>query len=158
MNDKIQLWMELCELQHRYVSALDNDQLEAWTEFFTEDCRYEIIPKENADLDLPAPVIYCRNRKMLRDRVISLRNANIFEGHTYRHMTSGLVITGVDGDAVSTTSSYVVVITGQSGESGVYQAGCYQDEAVRVDGEWRYRRKRVVYDTLRVQTLLATPI
>jgi anthranilate 1,2-dioxygenase small subunit len=29
---------------------------------------------------------------------------------------------------------------------------------VRVDGEWRYRRKRVVYDTLRVQTLLATPI
>ena len=158
MDERMQLWMELCELQHRYVSALDNDQLEAWTEFFTEDCRYEIIPKENADMDLPATVIYCRNRKMLRDRVLALRNASIYEGHTYRHMTSGLVITGNQDGVVTSTSSYVVVITGQAGESSVYQAGCYQDETVKVDGAWRYRRKRAVYDTSRVQTLLATPI
>lgn len=158
MNTKLQLWLELSELQARYVSTLDSLQLEAWTEFFTEDCRYEIIPKENVDAGLPAPVVYCRNRKMLRDRVLSLRHANIYEGHTYRHMTSGLVITGQAGDVVTTTSSYVVVITGQAGESNVYQAGTYLDELVRVEGEWRYRQKRVVYDTLRVQTLLATPI
>lgn len=158
MNAKLQLWLELSELQARYVSTLDSLQLEAWTEFFTEDCRYEIIPKENVDAGLPAPVVYCRNRKMLRDRVLSLRHANIYEGHTYRHMTSGLVITGHDGEVVTTTSSYVVVITGQAGESNVYQAGTYFDELLRVDGEWRYRQKRVVFDTLRVQTLLATPI
>lgn len=158
MNTQLQLWLELSELQARYVSALDSLQLEAWTEFFTEDCRYEIIPKENVDAGLPAPVVYCRNRKMLRDRVLSLRHANIYEGHTYRHMTSGLVITRQDGDVVCTTSSYVVVITGQAGESSVYQAGTYLDELVRVDGAWRYRQKRVVYDTSRVQTLLATPI
>src|SRR5689334_16873359 len=119
MNANLQLWLELSELQARYVSALDSNQLEAWTEFFTEDCRYEIVPKENADAGLPAPVIYCRNRRMLRDRVLSLRHANIYEGHTYRHMTSGLVVTGSDGDAIRTTSSYVVVITGQAGESSV---------------------------------------
>jgi anthranilate 1,2-dioxygenase small subunit len=158
MNDRLQRWMELCELQHRYVSALDNNQLEAWPDFFTEDCLYEIIPKENFDAGLPAPVIYCRNRGMLRDRVVSLRNANIFEAHTYRHMTGGLVISNADADIVEAISSYAVVITGQKGESEIYQAGCYHDEIVKIDGEWRYRKKRVVYDTLRVQTLLATPV
>ena len=157
-GERLQLWMELSELQARYVSALDNNQLEAWTEFFTEDCRYEIIPKENVDAGLPAPVVYCRNRKMLRDRVLSLRHANIFEGHTYRHMTSGLIVTSNDGEAITTTSSYVVVVTGQNGDSNVYQAGIYQDELVRMNGALRYRKKRVVFDTLRVQTLLATPI
>ena len=146
MDERLLLWLELSELQHRYVSALDNDRLEAWAEFFTEDCRYEIIPKENVDAGLPAPIIYCRNRGMLRDRVVSLRNANIFEGHTYRHMVSGLVVEGVEGGTVRTRSNYVVVITGQAGESSVYQAGCYEDELVRVEGEWRYRSKRVVYD------------
>jgi anthranilate 1,2-dioxygenase small subunit len=158
MNKKLELWIELSELQGRYVSALDDGRLEEWPKFFTEDCRYEIIPKENFDQGLPAPVIYCRNRKMLRDRVISLRNANIFEGHTYRHMTSGLVISEVNENTVTTTSSYVVVITGQTGDSNIYQAGSYHDEVVLVDGVWLYRSKRVVYDTLRVQTLLATPI
>ena len=54
MDERLLLWLELSELQHRYVSALDNDRLEAWAEFFTEDCRYEIIPKENVDAGLPA--------------------------------------------------------------------------------------------------------
>jgi anthranilate 1,2-dioxygenase small subunit len=59
---------------------------------------------------------------------------------------------------VTTESSYIVVITNQAGESSLYQAGRYLDEVTLQDGEWRYRSKRVVYDTLRVATLLATPI
>ncbi len=37
MNEKLQLWFELSELQHRYVNTIDSDQLEAWPDFFTED-------------------------------------------------------------------------------------------------------------------------
>lgn len=157
-QDRLQLWTELLELQHRYVSALDNNRLEDWPGFFVEEGRYEIIPKENFDAGFPAPIMYCRNAGMLRDRVLSLRNANIFEDHVYRHSTSGLVITSVVDGVVHTQSSYIVVITNQAGDSSVYQAGTYLDEAVQLDGEWRYRSKRVVYDTSRVATLLATPI
>lgn len=157
-QERLQLWMELLELQHRYVSALDNNRLEDWPGFFVEEGRYEIIPKENVDAGFPAPIMYCRNAGMLRDRVLSLRNANIFEDHVYRHSTSGLVITAAADGVVHTQSSYIVVITNQAGDSSVYQAGTYFDEVVRLDGEWRYRSKRVVYDTARVATLLATPI
>jgi anthranilate 1,2-dioxygenase small subunit len=152
------LWFELHQLQQAYTSALDNDRLESWPEFFTDDCLYEIIPRENADAGLPIGIIYCDSKKMLRDRVLSLRHANIFEAHTYRHMTSGLVFALQDDGSVVAESSYVVVQTLQNGESFVYQAGCYRDRLVHTDGGWKYAQKRVIYDTSRVATLLATPI
>jgi anthranilate 1,2-dioxygenase small subunit len=40
----------------------------------------------------------------------------------------------------------------------VFQAGRYVDRIVRTLDGWRYASKRVIYDTSRVQTLLATPI
>lgn len=154
----MQLWFEIYQLQERYCAALDNDRLEEWATLFTEDCLYEIVPKENADMGLPIGLIYCDNQRMLRDRVLSLRHASIFEEHSCRHMTSGLVITPVDADTVQAESSYVVVQTRTNGESFVYQAGRYLDKVVRTPAGWRYRQRRVIYDTSRVQTLLATPI
>ncbi len=157
--DKMKLWFEINELQQAYVAALDNDRLEVWPSFFTEDARYEIIPRENFDEGLPAPIMLCTNARMIRDRVLSLRHANIYEKHAYRHMTSGLSIAPQADGSVHAESSYVVIITGQAGESSVYQAGRYLDVIVQGDdGTWRYRSKRVVYDTSRVATLLATPI
>ncbi|GAB7546895.1 anthranilate 1,2-dioxygenase small subunit AndAd [Cupriavidus sp. 8B] len=154
----MKLWFDLYMLQNQYINALDNDRLEDWPAFFTEDCLYEIVPRENADAGLPVGIIYCSNQRMLRDRVVSLRNANIFEEHSYRHMVSGLVILNQSADVVETQSSYIVVQTRTDGESFVYQAGRYLDRVVRRDGQWRYAAKRVIYDTSRVQTLLATPI
>jgi len=157
-QDTMLLWFELHQLQERYVALLDGDRLEEWPDLFTEDGRYEIVPKENADMGLPIGLIHCDNRRMLRDRVTSLRHANIYEAHSYRHMTSGLLITPQDDGTAKMESSYVVVQTRTNGESAVYQAGRYLDHVVRTPDGWRYQEKRVVYDTSRVQTLLATPI
>ena len=154
----IQLWFEIYQLQEQYCAAVDNDRLEEWASLFTEDCLYEIVPKENADAGLPIGLIYCDNQRMLRDRVLSLRHASIYDAHTNRHMTSGLMIQPVDSDTVTAESSYVVIQTRTNGESFMYQAGRYLDRIVRTPAGWRYQQRHVVYDTLRVQTLLATPI
>ena len=156
--EAMKLWFELHMLQDQYINNLDNDRLEAWPTLFTEDCLYEIVPKENADMGLPIGIIYCTNQKMLRDRVVSLRNANIFEEHSYRHMTSGLCVMAEKDGVIETESNYVVIQTRTDGESNVYQVGKYYDKVVRTDAGLRYRSKRVIYDTSRVQTLLATPI
>lgn len=156
--ERMTLWFELNDLQEAYVSVLDNDRLEDWPALFVEDCEYAILPKENADMGLPAGIMWCNNQRMLRDRIVSLRNANIFEAHTYRHMTSGLRITPLDADTVDMTASYVVIQTRVDGVSEVYQAGRYEDRVVRTPEGWRYAKKRVIYDSSRVQTLLATPI
>ena len=158
ISEDMTLWYEMHRLQERYVGTIDADRLEEWPDLFTEDCVYEIVPKENADLGLPIGVMHCFGRAMLSDRITSLRKANVFEPHTYRHTTSGLELVQVDGDTIEMQSNYVVVQTLTNGESRVYQAGRYVDKIVRTPQGWRYQRKRVIYDTLRVPTLLVTPI
>jgi anthranilate 1,2-dioxygenase small subunit len=102
--------------------------------------------------------MHCFGRAMMRDRVVSLRKANVFEPHTYRHMTSGLEFTWIDAQTIDMRSNYLVVQTLTDGESRVFQAGCYLDRVVRTREGWRYQLKRAVYDTSRVQTLLVTPV
>jgi anthranilate 1,2-dioxygenase small subunit len=152
------LRQELLALQDEYIAALDTDALELWPEMFVDDCLYEIIPKENEDLGLPAPVIYCEGKAMLRDRVVSLRNANIFQPATYRHFISGLSFAARDDGAIDTKCSYLVINTSQLGQSMVYQTGRYHDVVVRDGDRWRFKSKRAIYDTSRIQTALAIPI
>lgn len=155
---EVMLWFDLYRLQERYVTVIDSDRLEEWPELFTDDGIYEIVPKENVDLGLSLGIMHCFGRPMMRDRIVSLRKANVFEPHTYRHLTSGLELTLVDADAVETQSNYVVVQTLTDGVSRVYQAGRYFDRVVRTVRGWRYQSKRAVYDTSRVPTLLVTPV
>lgn len=152
------LRQEMLALQDEYIAALDTDALELWPEMFVEDCLYEIIPKENVDQGLPAPVIYCDSKKMLRDRVVSLRNANIFQPVIYRHFFSGLAIQRAEGDTVWMQCSYLVINTSQLGDSKVYQTGRYHDVVTRDADGWRFKSKRAIYDTSRIQTALAVPI
>jgi anthranilate 1,2-dioxygenase small subunit len=158
MTEALMLRLEMQALLDDYVSAIDEDRLELWPTFFTEDCLYEIIPKENEDLGLPAPVMRCDNRRMLRDRVVSLRNANIFSPSVYRHFLSGLRVEATDPHTVDLRCNYLVINSNQIGQSLVYQAGRYFDRVVRTSDGWRFAKKRAVFDTSRVQTLLAIPI
>ncbi len=93
--EDMMLWYEMYRLQERYVSVIDTD-LEEWPDLFTENCVYEVVPTENADFGLAIGIMHCFGRAMLRDRITSLRKANVFEPHTYRHMTSGLEFAQVD--------------------------------------------------------------
>jgi anthranilate 1,2-dioxygenase small subunit len=150
--------LELMEVQDAYIAALDEGRLEDWPTMFTEDCLYEIIPRENVESGLPAPLMRCEGAAMLRDRVISLRHANIYETPHYRHMLSGHRVTMVDDDTAEMRASYVVINTSQDGESTIFQAGQYRDRLVRTADGWRFSVKRAIYDTHRVQTLLAYPV
>jgi anthranilate 1,2-dioxygenase small subunit len=155
---EILLRLEMQEFQDRYMAAIDDDRLEDWPGFFVEDCLYEIISRENVEAGFPIPVIRCDCAAMLRDRVISLRHANIYAKPSYRHFTSGLSCRMVEDGVVEMTSSYLVINTSSEGVSSVYQAGKYHDHIVRTDAGWRFKTKRAIYDTTRVQTLLAYPI
>lgn len=158
MTPAMLLRLELQALLDDYVDIIDNDRLEEWPALFVEDCLYEIIPRENEDAGLPAPVMRCDNQRMLRDRVISLRNANIYSPQVYRHFLSGLAIVAGDEDSAEFTSNYLVINSNQAGQSLVYQTGRYKGRVVRRGDAWRFASLRCIFETSRVQTLLALPI
>src|SRR5688572_20304181 len=150
--------LELHDLYTAYAACLDTDALEQWPDFFTEDCRYRITSAENYEAGMPIGLIYATSRDMLRDRVSALRQANIYEPQRYRHLVSGVAITGRDGDGLDVTASFLVVRTMQDGGMMVFAVGRYIDRVVRGPSGWLFARKEVVLDSRRIDTLLAIPL
>ena len=154
---------EVEDLVARHAELIDEDRLEEWPELFTEQCVYKIIARENVDRDLPIAAIFCDSRKMLVDRVVSLRQANIYPTHHYRHILSTTQIDGPEaGDkagVIRARTNYVVFQTRNNGETSIYNAGRYLDEIVRgEDGALRFKSKLAVFDTNRIDTLMVRPI
>ena len=146
------------QLLARYVQCIDDDRLEEWPAFFADACDYRIVARENAERGLPLATFSCDSRGMLRDRVVSLRNANIYERHRYRHLVSSTVIGTISADSLQARSHYAVFRTRTNGVSEAYSVGTYDDEIVSRDGELLFRRKLVTFDTNRIDSLLVTPL
>ena len=150
------------ELQYAYVHCIDADRLEQWPDFFTDPCRYEVTTRENLDQGLSVGIIYCDSKDMLRDRVVALREANIYGPHRYRHMISAVRVTGTEGNVVQAETNYAVYRTMLDpinyGSSELYSVGSYQDTILIEQGVARFREKKVLVDTARVLSLLVTPL
>ena len=145
-------------LNTEYAHCIDYDELERWPDFFTEDCEYQIIGRENVTAGLPAAIMFCDSRGMLIDRIVALRKANVYPEHVSRHLVGQCRITEVQGDLIRSEANYVVFQTRLDGETRIFNAGKYVDEIVHSGETLKFRRRSCVYDTHRIQTLLVTPI
>jgi len=146
------------DLLAEYAWRLDNDKLEEWTELFTQDARYEILPRDNLDRGYSLALMCCRNQAMLRDRVLALRVANEYNLHYDRHVISVPKYISVGDEEIVFEANYVVIQTDQHGNSKVFSSGVYKDRVVMQDGILRIKEKLVVVDTFCVPTLIATPL
>lgn len=146
------------ELEHAYVQCIDDNLLEEWPNFFSDTCLYKIISRENFDRGLSTPVMYCDSKGMLQDRVVAHRNANVYEPHYYRHVVSNIRIVGEDGGTFRVQANYAVFQTKLDGDTQVYNVGRYLDKVVIENGHAKFEEKIAVFDTLRIPTLLVTPI
>lgn len=149
---------EIDALYADYAHCLDNDELEAWPGFFTEDCRYRITSAENFEAGLPIGVVYATSNAMLVDRVMALRKANIYEPQRYRHLIGAIKIGTEEGGAVPVVANFIVVRTMQDGAMMLFAAGRYVDRLVRRGGAWKLAGKDVVLDSRQIDTLLAIPL
>jgi 3-phenylpropionate/cinnamic acid dioxygenase small subunit len=150
--------LELDALYADYAHCLDNDALEDWPAFFTEDCRYRITSAENFDAGLPLGIVYATSKAMLVDRVMALRKANIYEPQRYRHMISAIQIGAEQAGEVAVVANLIVVRIMQDGAMILFAAGRYIDRVVRRDDRWKFARKDVVLDSRQIDTLLAIPL
>jgi 3-phenylpropionate/cinnamic acid dioxygenase small subunit len=153
----LQVQLQVERLHARYCHALDEDRLEDWPNFFTEDGRYRIATAENEARGLPLPVLYADSRAMLRDRVASLRHANIYEPQRYRHIVSATLIASEGGSKVKSASNFLVVRVMESGETMLFASGRYLDRIVLAP-EPLYEERVAVCDSRRFDTLLAIPL
>lgn len=150
---------QVMDLQLRYAHAIDEDALEQWPGFFTETCRYRVIPRENHARGLPACLIDCVGQAMLKDRVASLRSANIYNIHFDRHLMSPpLVAAGEAPGTVTARTQFLVLQSDQSGVTKPFATGVYLDVIDLGVDTPRFRERTIVLDSYGILELLATPI
>lgn len=138
------------DLMAEYGMALDEDRLEDWVELFAEDCDYRVVTRENVEQDLPNVLMWCDNKNMLRDRVESYRQVNLYNPHYDRHVIGPLRKLGEN----SFEASYSLFQTDLEGSSRLFSVGRYR---VEVSGK-QIKTMLVIADTGAIPSLLATPI
>jgi 3-phenylpropionate/cinnamic acid dioxygenase small subunit len=139
--------------------AIDDGALQAWPGFFTEDGRYKIQSRESYEAGLPMGVMTCEGAGMMRDRVLALGTANIFEPHTYSHVLGRPRLRGEAGGTIGARTNFLVTRTMQEGRMDVFAAGKYLDRiAPQPDGGLKFAERLVVLESRRIDILLVFPL
>jgi 3-phenylpropionate/cinnamic acid dioxygenase small subunit len=129
---------------------LDEEHLDAWTDLFTDDCTYLVIPRENVERGLPLAAIRCESRGYLKDRVVAVRETAMYAPRAQRHVI-GAARTHVDG---TVTASYAVFQTLADEPTKVFSTGRY---VARIEGD-KFAELHVIYDSTLVDNSIVKPL
>jgi anthranilate 1,2-dioxygenase small subunit len=146
------------DLFAEYGALIDLAKYDEWLRLFAEECRYQVVPRENHDRGLPAALIFCDSRAVLEDRIRALREANKYNIHTDRHIIGLPRIRGAENDGLTVEAPFAVCQTDQEGETRLFATGLYRDRLEPRGRGLKIRDKLVLLDTFAVPSLLATPL
>jgi anthranilate 1,2-dioxygenase small subunit len=154
------LHYELETFNTRYAAALDEQRLADWIEMFTDDALYVVISRENFDRGLPAGLIYCDSKAMIRDRALALKETTMFAPRYLRHLVGNLAVLGEERDgSIKATANYVLFqVQFDRPDAKVHQVGVYRDVLRREDGQLKLAERRCVYDSLLVDNAMCLPV
>jgi len=153
------LRLEIEELYTEYAHVLDNFELEQWPEFFTDDCLYQIVSRENRERGLPLALMRCESKAMLADRVVTIRQTQMFAPRALRHLVSSLRIAPpASADGVDVQANNAVLQTLVDDETRILSAGRYIDRLVRDGDALKFKSRTCVYDTVMVPNSLIYPL
>jgi 3-phenylpropionate/cinnamic acid dioxygenase small subunit len=149
----------LTALNAAYARCIDNNQLEQWPDFFLEQCLYLITTADNHAAGMQAGIVYADTRAMLADRVLAMRDANVYEEQRYRHIIGAPLVLEDNGDTAKAESPYIVVRTMRDGSMQVFATGRYIDRIVKTaDGTLKFAERLAVNDSNDIDTLLVIPL
>jgi anthranilate 1,2-dioxygenase small subunit len=156
MNDSV--YQMIAKAQAEYARCIDDDRLEEWPDHFHGSCVYKITTAANYRDGLEGAIIFANSRGMLKDRVSALREANIYERQTYRHILGQPSILSENAEEVRSETSFLVARILQDGDTDIFATGRYLDFYKIEGGEVRLNERVVVCDSSRIDTLMALPL
>ena len=156
--DDLAIRLGVQELIGDYAERIDEDRLEEWPDLFSDPCRYLVISRSNHEAGMRQGVMYAATRGMLLDRVFAIRRANLFEPHRYRHVVGPIRLKSVEGDTAVVHAHFIVARIMHDGGTALFATGRYLDRIDISATPYRFRERIVVFDSDRIDTLLAIPL
>lgn len=145
-------------LQADYARCIDDGTLDDWPGFFEPDAVYVITTADNHRQGYQAGIVYADSRGMLEDRVSALREANIYEQHSYRHITGAPAILDETAAEIRCEMPFLVVRIMRDGATEIFATGRYLDRFRLAGDRASIAERIVVCDSSRIDTLLALPL
>jgi anthranilate 1,2-dioxygenase small subunit len=152
------VYQMIARAQAEYARCIDDDRLEEWPDHFHGSCVYKITTAANYREGLEGAIIFANSRGMLKDRVSALREANIYERQTYRHILGQPSILSENAEEVRSETSFLVARILQDGDTDIFATGRYLDFYKIEGGQVRLNERVVVCDSSRIDTLMALPL
>jgi anthranilate 1,2-dioxygenase small subunit len=145
-----------------WARAIDENRVEAICDLLLADGRYTVMSRFNHDRNLPLAIIDCHSAAQLRDRIKSMRIANIYEPQHYRHIVSGVQIIGEENGDLLVRSNFLIVRTMElDGTMMIFSTGQCQD-VIAITSETsegvRFKSRKYLFDSRAVETLLVIPL
>lgn len=151
-------YQHLLALYSDYASAIDNNEWDKWSEFFTEECEYKVQPRENFDRGYPLATLAFESRGMLKDRVYGMTETIFHDPYYQRHVVGTPRILHVDEQRIRSEANYAVFRTKSDEISTVFNVGRYIDTIRRTDAGLKFESRVCVFDSEMIANSLIYPI
>ena len=137
---------------------LDRDEVERFPSFFLDECTYQVVSRENYDEGLPQAAIYCDGVGMVQDRVLALRETQVYVPRVWRHFISGVRVTAIEGDEIHARANFLITEAMSDQDPTLFLVGHYLDILVRDGASFKFRQRLAVYDNHHVTRSLIVPV
>jgi salicylate 5-hydroxylase small subunit len=151
-------YLQVTQLYADYAQAVDSGNWDLWPEFFTEDCVYRLVPRENHERGFPLATLAFDSKGMLKDRVYGIRETLFHDPYYQRHVVGAPLIRAADGNRFEAEANYAVFRTKLSQESTVFNVGRYIDVIVRTPQGLKFASRQCVYDSEMIPNSIIYPI
>ena len=150
--------MALTRLYADYALAVDSGQWDLWPEFFTEQCVYKLIPRENHERGFPLCTLSFTSKGMLKDRVYGIQETLYHDPYYQRHVVGAPVVRKVEDGRIQSEANYAVFRTKLDKASTVFNVGRYIDTIVPTPEGLKFAERLCVYDSEMIPNAIIYPI
>ena len=157
-NINFEDWLAITQLYADYASAVDSGHWDLWPEFFTDDCVYRLVPRENHERGFPLATLVFTSKGMLKDRVYGIKETLFHDPYYQRHVVGTPVLRKVEPARFECEANYAVFRTKLSEASTVLNVGRYLDTVVRTPQGLKFASRQCIYDSEMIPNSIIYPI
>ncbi|MEZ5649872.1 MAG: aromatic-ring-hydroxylating dioxygenase subunit beta [Burkholderiaceae bacterium] len=155
----VSLRAALRDLYDDYFACLEDQDIDRWPSYFTDDGHYLVQSAENHSLGLPIGEIFCDSAAMMRDRSKALQATSVYESRRLRYFPGVLRVgQAMQDGAIPVELGYMAVESIVGDPPVLFSAGRSYDVVVQTGNGLRFRKRTVVYDHTWILNSLVFPL
>jgi salicylate 5-hydroxylase small subunit len=157
-NVNFEDWLAITQLYADYAGAVDSGNWDLWPEFFTDDCVYRLVPRENHERGFPLATLSFTSKGMLKDRVYGIKETLFHDPYYQRHVVGMPVLRKAEAARFECEANYAVFRTKLSEATTVFNVGRTLDTVVRTPAGLKFASRECIYDSEMIPNSIIYPI